>query len=151
MTDELTLEPTDPKGRRKRAIKKPKSVEDLTPTVRVEQAFKDFFLKRYGCPIDGPGVGDLFYKPARDRKILKDLIANVGEQEAIALAHDFFFRFASDRHIRFYTRRGNVQDFQSCLARLFLLRNGHMNESHDHVDRVASNDAEIDRARRPRR
>lgn len=149
MPDEkdLILRPPEDRPKKKRAPKPPPPPEDITPTVRLEQYFQESFAKRYGFP-----MGNVLYKIPRDRKILKTLISDVGEVEAAAMIHDFFFRFDKDRNIRFLTRAGNVPDFQRCLDRLVMLRNsaqGLSPSAPDH-ERTLENRSELAKLARPK-
>lgn len=136
--DELELRPSEEKPKRKRAAKAPPTSQSDGSTVRVENAFKAGFEQRYKFPI-----GNVLYKPARDRKILKTMVADLGEPEVLALIQDFFFTYSGDRHIKFVTRAGTVRNFQSCLERLIVLRHG---QNVDLDDRAAANRREIDKA-----
>lgn len=140
---DLVLAPPGETSGRKRAKKKPVP-EDVTPTVRLELFFQETFERRYGFP-----MGNVLYKLPRDRKILKTLIADVGEVEARALVDAFFFVFDKDRHIRFMTRAGNVPDFQRCLDRLVALRNGTSLQDEVH-ERTQENRAELQKLAKPK-
>lgn len=150
VTDELTeLALTAPAA--DAPVKKKRRKKTLTPAdedrqattealLRLEAAFKSAFQRRYRFAMER--YGGAMYRHARDRKLLKDLIGNVGEAEAITLIDDFFFKFDTDRDIRWRTRAGTVPEFIGCIPRLLVLRNGGVPTD----ERTAHNDREIDKA-----
>ena len=134
--DELILRPKEPTARRQRTAKAPTAIEDLSPTVRIEMAFKLAFERRFGFPMAG-----VMYKAPRDRKLLKDIIAQEGESGTLALVHAFFG--TTDPQIRYKARCYNVPDFSFFAPRLKLLQHG--KDAHVH-ERTASNRDEIRKA-----
>ena len=126
--------------------KSPVALVDQTATVRLEAAYMQSFEKAWGFPITK--FGKRMYVPARDRKLLKDLVADVGEDMALSLVNDFFFTHRHDRYIRSRTPSGTVRNFISCVERLLILRNGHAPLTDD---RTAQNNSEIERAKGPRK
>lgn len=136
--DELVLRPQEvktQKPRRAKAPKKPKALEDYSPTYRAELAFKAAFEERFKFPMAG-----VMFKMARDRKLLKDTIAEEGEAGTIALIQ-LFFRCTDPqiKRCRFY----NVPDFRYWAPRLKLLSSGNHTDMHE---RTASNVHEISKA-----
>lgn len=138
MSDELVLEPTDPKRRRKRQTPADK-LKSPSLTVRLEGVFEAEYEQCWKIPY-------FQTTPGEDRKKLKQLGEQLGEAGAVALIREFFVA------VRPVTQGGdpvvsrcrfsNVRDLSFQTQYLLLQRSRGPQLS----DRTATNIAEVARA-----
>jgi hypothetical protein len=132
--DELTLEPTDGKKKKRRQTPQEK-LASSSATVRLEGLFQIEFEKRWGFAY--------VLNEARDRTLLKKLIDAWGEPATAAIIPEFFT--TTDPQItrcRFY----NVPDFSYWAPKLRMAQRGG-----DLHERTQANVHEITKAMGPRK